>query len=58
MTPYKRCRNSSHVSTCSLENDVSVRAVDSHSKHIGSHDPNDESLVPLVFRCLELIVTL
>lgn len=58
MTLYKHCRNSSHVSTCSLENDVPVKVADSHSKHIGSHDPNDESLVPLVFRCLEPVVTL
>ncbi|MED4947093.1 hypothetical protein P9760_20005, partial [Parageobacillus thermoglucosidasius] len=38
------------ISTCSLENDVSVRAVDNHLKHIGSHDLNDESLVPVIFR--------
>jgi hypothetical protein len=58
MTLYKRCRNSFRVSTCSLENDVPVKVADSHSKHIDSHDPNDESLVSLVFCGLKPIVTL
>lgn len=41
MTRYKRCRNSFHVSTCSLENDVPVRAngiIDDEEQKTQKHD--------------------
>ncbi len=57
MTLYKRYRNSSHVSTCSLENDVPVKVADSHSKHTGFHDPNDESLRAIIsFKVSRLLI--